>query len=525
MNPHTLQTPGVYIQESEAFSNSVPGVATAVPAFIGYTPKASYQGKSYTNIPVKITSFADFMIYFCRPAQPLPADPPKQYFPQYYLIQQNNEAATGDTIMIAGKRYSIIPDPATLYYLYNSVQLFYENGGGDAYIVSVGTYGLPSGKPLTPGTQAVNPNVRLTELMAGLTALRNEQEPTLYLCPEATLLPPQDNAILMQGMLSQATEMQTAVCLFDVTGGNAPDPVLYPQDIAAFRLNTGNNGLSYGIAYYPFLCTSVMQVTDIDYTHLFGGDTSRLEPVINPADRNDAAVTAIFNEIRNPGSGQSVARNHNTLMNASPLYSQVINAVLSAANILPPSGAMAGVITTIDNTDGPWQAPANVSIKGVTGLPISLSDRQQELLNIDPVSGKSINVIRNFNGRGILVWGARTLDGNSLDFRYIPVRRTLIFLEQSCKLAVRAFVFQPNTNATWVAVKMMISSFLTSIWKQGGLCGASPGEAFSVDCGLGTTMTGEDILDGYMNISIRVALIRPAEFIMLTFRQQMPAAG
>lgn len=71
----------------------------------------------------------------------------------------------------------------------------------------------------------------------------------------------------------------------------------------------------------------------------------------------------------------------------------------------------------------------------------------------------------------------------------------------------------------------MISSFLTSIWKQGGLCGASPEDAFSVDCGLGITMTGEDILDGYMNISIQVALIRPAEFIMLTFSQQMPAAN
>lgn len=521
MNVPKLQTPGVYIQESEGFPNSVVGVATAVPAFIGYTPQASYQGKSYTDIPVKITSFSDFIAFFCLPAGPQPADPPKQYHPQYYLIQRKDGPGTPNDILIAGSPYSIAPDPSTLYYLYNSVKLFYENGGSDAYIVSVGPYGPPSGQPVTSGTVTVNPNVKLNDLIAGLTALRNEQEPTLYICPDATLLTPEDNAALMQGMLGQAAEMQTAMCLFDITGGNAPDPVLYSQDIAAFRMNTGTNGLSYGAAYYPFLCTYVMQATDIDYTNLFGGDINRLEPVINPVAQPDAAVAAIFNNIRNPESGLSVARNHSALMNASPLYSRIINAVLAVANILPPSGAMAGVITTNDSMNGPWQAPANVSVKAVTGLTVSLSDSQQEPLYIDPVSGKSINVIRNFNGRGILIWGARTLDGNSQDFRYIQVRRTLIFLEQSCKLAVGAFVFQPNINATWVAVKAMISSFLTSIWKQDGLCGASPGDAFSVDCGLGTTMTGEDILDGYMIFSIRVALIRPAEFIMLTFRQQM----
>ena len=126
MNLPELQMPGVYIQESEGFPNSVVGVATAVPAFIGYTPQASYQGKSYMNVPVKITSFADSIPFFCLPAEPLPADPPKQYNPECYLIQQNSEAATGHTIMISGDRYSIVPDPATLYYLYNSVKMFME---------------------------------------------------------------------------------------------------------------------------------------------------------------------------------------------------------------------------------------------------------------------------------------------------------------------------------------------------------------------------------------------------------------
>ena len=95
------------------------------------------------------------------------------------------------------------------------------------------------------------------------------------------------------------------------------------------------------------------------------------------------------------------------------------------------------------------------------------------------------------------------------------------FLEQSCKLAANAYVFEPNTKNTWEAVKAMIGGFLTDIWKQGGLQGASAADAFSVECGLGVTMTGEDILKGFMNVTIKVAVVRPAEFIVLTFQQQM----
>ena len=150
MNLSTIQTPGVYIQELNAFPNSVVAVATAVPAFIGYTPQASYEGKSYTNVPVRITSFADFQAFFCLPDPPAPASPAKQYSPEYYLVQQKSQPSKGDYMLISGSYYSLVPDPNTVYYLYNSVKLFYENGGGDAYIVSVGSYGAPSKKPMAP---------------------------------------------------------------------------------------------------------------------------------------------------------------------------------------------------------------------------------------------------------------------------------------------------------------------------------------------------------------------------------------
>lgn len=515
-----IKAPGVYIDEQSAFPNSVVPVATAVPAFIGYTPQAEYEGKSYTGVAQKITSFAEFQSIYCLPDPPPPADPTKQYSPEYYLVEEKSKPEKGDYMLINGAYYSIVPDPNTVYYLYNSIRLFYENGGGDAYIVSVGSYGAPSGKPMTAGDQIVNPNVALADLQAGLAVLKNETEPTMYICPEATLLSVANNGTLMQEMLLQNSELLTAISVFDIIGGRNPDPIMYTNDIETFRNNTGSNGLSYGTAYYPFIGTTIMQNSDIDYTNLFGGDIKQLEPIINPASNPDPNVASILSNIEN-GSDLTVSQNNNALLNASQTYSLIVKHVLTDANILPPSGGMAGVMTVTDSQEGVWKAPANTSIVGASALPINLSESQQGPLNMDAVSGKSVNVIRFFNGLGILVWGARTLDGNSMDWKYLPVRRTMIFLEQSCKLATQAYVFEPNTKNTWESVKAMISSFLNTIWKEGGLQGATAADAFSVACGLGTTMTSDDIANGFMKVTVKVAVTHPAEFIILTFVQEM----
>lgn len=521
MSIQNLQTPGVYINELNAFPNSVVGVATAVPAFIGYTPQATYQGKSYLNIPVKINSFSDFQAFFCYPDPLSPAPSAKQYSPKYYLVKQDKKPENGTTMLIGNDYYAIVPDSSTIYYLYNSIRLFYENGGGDAYIVSVGTYGKPSGKPANMDKGLINPNVGLNDLLNGLSKLKNEQEPTLYICPEATLLSLENNATIMQAMLLQASQLQTLMCILDVIGGDRPDPTLYIQDISNFRNNVGNNGLDFGIAYYPFMGTTIMQNSDIDYTNLFGGDTNQLETILNPISNPNPSISAIFKNIKDKSSTLTVTQNNTALLDTSSIYASILKEILKIANILPPSGAMAGVITTTDNQVGPWQAPANTSIVGAASLPIELTDSQQAELNIDAISGKSINAIRMFNGLGILVWGARTLDGNSLDFRYISVKRTLIYIEQSCKLATQAYQFQPNYSNTWAAVKSMISSFLTSLWKEGGLQGSLPADAFSVSCGLGETMVAEDILNGKLVVTIKVAIVHPAEFIVIRFQQQM----
>ncbi|MCB0594640.1 MAG: phage tail sheath family protein [Lewinellaceae bacterium] len=191
---------------------------------------------------------------------------------------------------------------------------------------------------------------------------------------------------------------------------------------------------------------------------------------------------------------------------------------------LPPSSAIAGIYARVDGSRGVWKAPANVSVSNVLGPAEPITDEQQGRLNIDSTSGKSINAIRSFTGKGTLVWGARTLAGNSNEWRYISVRRLFITIEESVQKASAFAVFEPNDATTWLKVKAMIDNYLYGLWQQGALAGPKPESAYYVHVGLGKTMTTQDILEGRMNVEIGVAAVRPAEFIVLKFSHKMQEA-
>ena len=189
--------------------------------------------------------------------------------------------------------------------------------------------------------------------------------------------------------------------------------------------------------------------------------------------------------------------------------------------IQPPSGAIAGMMTTLDTTEGIWKAPANVSLVSIWDVTLTISHQAQEFLNLDSISGKSICAIRNFPGKGPLVWGARTLDGNNNDWRYINVVRTLTMIEQSCKLALEAFVFEPNDSNTWLRIKNMFSRYLEGLWRQGGIVGTTPDDGIFVLIGLNQSMTQADLDSGRLRCQIGVAISRPAEFTVITLEQKM----
>lgn len=204
-----------------------------------------------------------------------------------------------------------------------------------------------------------------------------------------------------------------------------------------------------------------------------------------------------------------------------PAYKAILDGIQNTKTILPPSGSVTGIYAFVDRTRGVWKAPANVSISGIIGPATTFNAGQLDALNIDVTAGKSINAIRAFTGKGTLVYGARTLAGNDNEWRYVSVRRLFNMVEESVKKATEQFVFEPNDANTWIKVKAMISNYLTVLWRQGALAGAKPEHAFYVACGLGATMTAQDILEGKMNVEIGMAAVRPAEFIILRFSHKM----
>jgi uncharacterized protein len=206
------------------------------------------------------------------------------------------------------------------------------------------------------------------------------------------------------------------------------------------------------------------------------------------------------------------------------LYNRIITSISQIPVLLPPSSSMAGIYARIDGTSGVWKAPANTSLNYVIGPNYAISNDLQDGMNIDTLAGKSINAIRSFTGKGTLVWGARTLNGNSTEWKYISVRRFYNMVEESVKNATEGFVFQANDANTWVQVRAMIENFLILQWKAGALAGAKPEQAFYVRVGLGSTMTADDVLNGRMIVEIGMAVVRPAEFIVLRFSHMMQQA-
>nr|MBL8412081.1 phage tail sheath subtilisin-like domain-containing protein [Dechloromonas sp.] len=202
-------------------------------------------------------------------------------------------------------------------------------------------------------------------------------------------------------------------------------------------------------------------------------------------------------------------------------YRNIIRGISNTLTVCPPSGAIAGIYALVDGQRGVWKAPANVSLNGVVGPTTSFTSSETDALNVDATAGKSINAIRAFAGKGTLVWGARTLAGNDNEWRYVSVRRFFNMVEESIKKSTYWAVFEPNDANTWVKVRGMIENYLTQKWREGALAGATTKDAFFVRCALGVTMNAQDILEGRLNVEVGMAVVRPAEFIILKFSHKL----
>jgi phage tail sheath protein FI len=460
------KTPGVYIEEIPKLPPSIASVETAIPAFTGYTEKA--QLKEHGDLvlkPKRITSMLEYELYFGGP-QP------------ETTITVTIDTSQPNKIDVQGK----VATPSH-YLMYYSMQMFFANGGGPCYIISVGDY--TGGGVISDG-----------DLKKGLDEAAKEDEVTLIIFPDGLNISSAVNYYgLYKDALKQCADLKDRFAVMDVW----IDADITVDNIDVLRnADFGTiNTLKYGAVYYPKIYTR------IDYSY---GD-------------NEAAVTIV-------GKGPADAGLSGTLAELkgknNAFYFMAKNEITNIQMLLPASSAVVGKYAEVDNSRGVWKAPANVGIDYAIKPEITITNKGQEILNVDTVAGKSINVIRSFPGRGpAIIWGARTLAGNDNEWRYVSVRRFFNMVEESVKNATNQFVFEPNDRNTWVRVKSMIENYLTQQWKAGALMGASTKEAFFIHVGLGETMTELDIWEGRMIVEIGMAVVRPAEFIILRFMHKM----
>ncbi|MBW3521203.1 MULTISPECIES: phage tail sheath C-terminal domain-containing protein [unclassified Chryseobacterium] len=455
------KTPGVYVEETAKFPPSVAQVETAIPAFVGYTAQGS------KNEPTRISSMLEYEMIFGK------------------AKNDGGEISVSIEDSVVTATYS---NKLGIFKMYYAMQMYFANGGGPCYIVSAGSYPLDG-------------IVKLADLKISLATLEKEDEPTLTVFPDAESLSTVEAYQLYNLALDQAEDLKDRFVIMDVLG-----------DVSTFRTagpSSGPSGerLKYGAAYHPKLET-VLSYSFEDgsvkiTSYKVKNDSGVLVSVTMPANQDNLAWLKTSN---------------------SELYNQAKKEIESKRVILAPSSSMAGVYAKVDATSGVFKAPANVGLNFVVAPIEKISHQDQEALNVDATSGKSINAIRTFTGKGPLVWGARTLDGNSNEWRYISVRRFFNMVEESVKKATERFVFEPNTANTWIRVQTMIENFLNQQWQDGALAGSKPEEAYYVSVGLNKTMSAQDILEGRMIVEIGMAAVRPAEFIVLRFSHKLQEA-
>lgn len=475
-----IKTPGVVVQEIAAFPASVAQVETAIPVFIGYTEKAEDKRPGDLRfVARRISSMDEFEKYYGKAA---PAEISK--------IQLD----AGHTVVSA----TIAPP---IYFLHPSLLLFLQNGGQAFYVVSIGGF---SG---TPGQQ---------DFEKGIQAAAKADEPAMVLFPDAVSLPAGQLYAVQQKALEKAGLLADRFCILDLK--YAADISAQQNAVKEFRSGIGQQQLRNGAAYAPFLKIDFpYEYTKYRYwKNAIWVDSRQVSPKqLTP----DPAIWQKIDELENlPVTDPAYQVKESELVRSLPVLKQIVDWLWRQQVIIPPSGAVAGVYAGVDRKAGVWKAPANISVSGIRGVSVVINNNDQESMNVDLISGKSVNAIREFTGKGFLVWGARTLAGNDNEWKYVPIRRLFLMVEESVKKATQPFVFEPNDANTWAKIKLMIENYLFQLWKNGALMGTKPEHAYFVKLGLGQTMTQQDILEGKLNVEIGMAPVRPAEFIILKFQ-------
>jgi Bacteriophage tail sheath protein len=498
----TYLAPGVFVEEVDSGSKPIEGVGTAVAAFVGLAKKGP------ANRPTLVTNWTQFTDTFGE-------------------ISEEG-------------------------YLAHAVYGFFLNGGGQAYIVRIGGNGESGPAALPPAASAEVGQLRIKAVEGGPDGNDIEvefSEPEGEDVPEGVVnvtirkgdVVEDYEHVPIRGRANLVTTLNRSA-LIDVEidvkpgeleappagktqlSGGAPPPAVpaastsvTPEDyVGDVSDRTGFGGLEAvpgvtmvavpdaAYAYEQGLIDldgfKAVQLGMIAHCELMGNRVAILDP---PPSLNAQQVE----EWRMDQAG------YDSKMAA--LYYPWIRVFdpVSGGNVaLPPSGHIAGVWSRNDDSRGVHKAPANEVIRGVVDLDYNLTSKEQELLNPD-----GVNCIRAMTGRGIRVWGARTLSSDP-SWRYVNIRRFFNYLEDSILLGTQWAVFEPNDQALWAKIRRSIAAFLVNEWRKGALFGSTPAEAFYVKCD-DETNPAEAIDAGQVTCEIGVAPVKPAEFVIFRLAQ------
>ncbi|WP_068827060.1 phage tail sheath family protein [Pseudomonas sp. BMS12] len=521
--PANLSYPGVYIEEVPSGVRSITGVATSITAFVGRALRGP------VNDPVRVQSFAEYSRLFGGLWQPSTLSYAALQFFQHggsdaLIVRVFNgdiaastatlelETATGSLLLEAaspgtwGNRLRATVDHATRdtsdLLLFNLLIEELDRPGGSATVASE-EFRNVSVDPLSPRfvNTVLNEQSALVSVRTAAPADESPNNGTVSVAnPDGTASAAgtlgSDGVAITDGQITGNRDQRTGIFALedaDLFNLMCIPPLTRDGDLVAA---TWAAAASY--------CQERRALLVID------------SPALWTANQSTAIATA--------GTGVNALRaavGNDDAINAAVYFPRLrMPDPLSENRIadFAPCGAVAGIMARTDVQRGVWKAPAGLaaSFSGVQGFTYTMTDPQNGVLN--PVG---LNCLRTFPVAGHLVWGARTLAGADLlasEWKYVPVRRLALFLEESLFRGTQWVVFEPNHEPLWAQIRLNIGAFMQDLFRQGAFQGSSPRDAYFVKCDRETT-TQSDINRGVVNILVGFAPLKPAEFVVIKLQQ------
>ncbi|MFV2058435.1 MAG: phage tail sheath family protein [Thiohalomonadales bacterium] len=490
--PITPTYPGVYIEEQSSGVRTITGVSTSIALFIGWASKGA------TDRAIRIVNFSDF----------------------------DREFGGLDTRSLLGY----------------SVRQFFDNGGADAYVIRLThTDSAPASAVInanltvsasSPGKWANSLSIRITRRSDDATRFRidviNTDDAVLESFSNLSMdendarFPPniingRANLISVTATDAAAAPNNGGKALNDTDAGD-DGTVLSPTGVtaaifhAAVLANFGVGTVTDRIDIFNIVC--VPGETDATTLALLQGFCRERRAFL--------VVDSVVDEtVANMQASGTTDLTGNNAINAAIYYPWVHQSdplQAGAIRAFPPCGFVAGIFARTDATRGVWKAPAgsDASINGAVGLEIAMSNAENGQLN-----SLGINCLRVLPVFGNVVWGSRTLHGHNdrgSEWKYIPVRRTALFIEESLYRGSQWIVFEPNDEPLWAQIRLNFGSFMHNLFRQGAFQGTTPKQAYLVKCDSETT-TQNDINQGIVNIVVGFAPLKPAEFVIIKIQQ------